>query len=930
MSSVAWYLDAVLFEACAALLAMVWLGYPLVMAALARWRPRAVARTPPGASEEQWPRLSVIVSAHNEAAHIEARIENLQWLRYPAGRMEILVAEDGSTDDTAARVGRLADAGGRFPVRLLSAAERGGKAAALNRAAAAARGEVLVFTDANNHFETETARELAAPFADASVGAVVGRKLVERGQGMGGGEGVYWRYEGWLTLQESRAGSAVSAYGEVLALRRELYAPLPLDRLAGDDLLPVLRVLLAGLRVIAAPGARSHETAAPNAAAEWERRRRMAVGRWGALAGLRGRWRELGWGRAAQVGFHQLLRPVSALLLGLALATGGALLAAPAAAGMAKLLAWSQAAVYGEVLAVALARGLGLRLRGAEAPYFFCLAMAASLGGWWRYARRSQPLLWAKPVRAAGFTAAPPGNMPGMSNGHILHGLFWASSAFALGKVLVFGSVVVLARILAPRAFGEVALATSTLMVLEILGTLGLTSALIFEERAVEGAANYCFFLTVAAALIESALAWPLAPRLAAFFHEAALAPMLRVLLASLVLTALGNTHDTLLRRRLAFRAKLVPDVGQAAVKGAAAIVLALAGLGAWSLIWGQVLGSAVAAGLLWRIEPWRPAWRFDCAVGRRMAAYAKHIYLLDSSSVLLSNFDALTIGRMINDVALGFYTLAFRIPEVLVLSLLNVVTRVVFPAFSRLQSDRAQLRETLLDTARYTALIIMPVAAGMALLAREIIYGIYGWRWGPAIDVLRVLAVYAGLRCISHHFGDGYKAIGRPDVLTRATVAWWLLLPPSLILGAHWGGIVGVAWGEVATRLAITALHVYLIGRYLEIAPLALWRCFAPALECTAVMAVAVAAALALGHRAPPRPELAMVSLFGAAVYAAWLGLRYPQLLAAVARKLQGWRQLQAPLPAAVLGSGPPAAPAMVAASGFAETVPAAGRRLV
>ncbi|HWG38883.1 MAG TPA: oligosaccharide flippase family protein [Terriglobales bacterium] len=941
MSGALWRLDAAAFEAGIALLALIWLGYPLVVAALARWRPRELRRTPRDAPSAAWPRVSVIVSAHNEAAHIEGRIENLWELDYPAGRLEILIAEDGSTDDTVARVERLAPAAGaRFPVRLLSAAPRGGKPAALNRARAAADGEVLVFTDANNRFDPTALRELAAPFLDPSVGAVVGRKSVASGAGVGGGESVYWRYEGWLTLQESRAGSAVSAYGEVLAVRRGLFQPLPLDRLAGDDLLPVLRVLLAGKRVIAAPRARSREAAASSAGLEWERRRRMAVGRWGALAALRGQWARLGLARAAQVLFHQLLRPVSALLLLLALPLGLALLAAPpATAGeLARRLAWAQAAFYLDVIVIALARAAGLRLRGAEAPYFFCLAMAASLAGWWRYLRRTQPVLWVKPARAAaaaggaGFlpAARPDRNpaAPGISNGHILHGLFWASSAFALGKLLVFGSVVVLARILAPRAFGEVALATSTLMVLEILGTLGLTSALIYEEREVEAAANYCFFLTLGAALAEAALAWSLAPRLAAFFHDPALTPMLRALLASLVLSAAGNTHDTLLRRRLAFRAKLVPDVGQAAVKGAAAIALALAGLGAWSLIWGQVLGSAVAAGLLWRIEPWRPAWRFERAVGLRLAAYAKHIYLLDSSSVLLSNFDTLTIGRMLNAVALGFYTLAFRIPEVLVLSLLNVITRVVFPAFSRLQSDRAQLRETLLDTARYTALLIMPLAAGMALLAPQIVYGIYGWRWGPAIGVLRVLALYAGIRCISHHFGDGYKAIGRPDVLTRTTLAWWALLPPSLILGARWGGIVGVAWGEVATRVAITALHVYLIKRYLDIAPRALWRCFAPALESTAAMALAVAAVLPLARGWAPRPELALGSLFGAGVYTLWLWRRHPLLLNAVARKLQGWRQLQAtPAPQPALATPPTLNPLGAVAAGFTDPVPVAGR---
>lgn len=477
----------------------------------------------------------------------------------------------------------------------------------------------------------------------------------------------------------------------------------------------------------------------------------------------------------------------------------------------------------------------------------------------------------------------------------ILNGLFWASSSFIAGKLLVFGSIVILARLLAPQAFGAMALAMSAILVLEIFGTMGLTSALIFEEVRVDAAARICFWITVAASVVESAVGWEFAPAVAHFFHQPDLAPMLRALSITLILTALGNTHDTLLRRKLSFRRKLLPDVGMAAAKGGAGVVLALLGWGVWSLIWGQVMASAAGVVLLWWVTPWRPGWPGQCdgAVARRMFRYAQHIYLLDTSSVLLTNFDTLTIGRMLSEAWLGFYTLAFRIPEVLLLSVLNVITRVVFPAFSRLQNERATLRRTVMDTVRYTTLLTLPIAAGMAVLARPIVLGLYGRHWGPSVPVLEVLALYAGLRCLTHHFGDAYKAIGRPDVLTKTTIAWWILLPPDLILGAHWGGIVGVAWGQVVTRLAMTLLHVYLIARYLKVMPRDLWWCFAPALEATAVMSGALLVMRPQFAAWAPRPELAVLVPAGMVIYFAFLAWRNPEVVRdAWGQVHRGWKR--------------------------------------
>ncbi|MGH9478501.1 MAG: oligosaccharide flippase family protein, partial [Terriglobales bacterium] len=794
-----------------------------------------------------------------------------------------------------------------------------------NRAVQAAQGEVVVFTDANNRFAPQALARLAAPFADSRVGAVVGRKGVEAQAGVGGGESVYWRYEGWLTGQESASGCAAGFYGEALALRRRAYQPLPAAQMVNDDLWLGLAAMARGWRVVAAPEAHSIELGSAHTRAEWERRRRMAVGHWAALAVLRRRWQRLGLANAAKLVCHQILRPLSALWLLLALASGLLVLVAPAGAvdGGVRAVAWLQLVGWAWVGMVGLARAAGARLGRAEAPYFFCLALLAGLAGGWRYLRRRQSPLWQRVERAGDAGMAPAASdTPGaaMSTGHILHGLFWASSSFLLGKLLVFGSVVVLARLLAPQAFGAVALATSAVTVLEILATLGMTSALIFEDQSVYAAADLCFWITLAASLLELGGGWAAAPWLARFFHEPELTGMVRALLACVLLLALGNTHNALLRRQLAFRAKLLPDLGQAFVKGTLAVALALLGWGAWSLIWSQVLGTAVCTLLLWRITPWRPHWHFERPVAVRMAHYAKHIYLLDGSSVLLTHLDTLTIGKMLSDTLLGFYTLAYRLPEVVLLSVLAVISRVIFPAFSRLQDSRAHFRATLLDTCRFTALLTLPLAAGLGVLAGPIIYSIYGWRWGPSVAVLQVLALYGGIRCITHHFGDAYKSMGRPDVLTRTTVAWWIILPPSLILGARWGGIVGVAWGQVATRVAMSGLHVYLVWRYLKISPAALWQCFAPALEATAAMAAGLWLVLPRFAGWAPRPELLVLVPFGALLYVATLLWRHPRVVRSVLSRLrnirptiQGRQGGRLPMPT------PAAAPA--AATAYAET---------
>ncbi len=884
---------AALMLALLGIIFVIWVGYPLALYYLQRrgWQDRADADTQ--AVTDGLPDVSLIIAAHNEAAGIGGKIANVLALEYPREKLEIILADDGSTDATAAIAARA----GAGRVRILKL-PRGGKARALNAAVAAARGEILAFSDASNLYAPTTLKAWLAPFADGRTGGVAGRKGMAARVGVGGGEGIYWRYENALLDLESRTGTVTSGSGEVLALRRELFRPLPTAGMVNDDLFQVLQLIAQGRRVAFAPEAYSWEQPAPSSRAEWERRSRMSAGRRGALRVLAPELRRLPWPLRAKIALHVGGRALTALWMLLSLALAFPVLglaiehALPMWLGVAAGL---QFAFY----FCALAGGLLRRVfPAAQAPYYFCLAQAACLNGIARHMRGKQSAAW-RPTPRPQTEPEVATAMPGSSQ-KVVQGVTWAFSSFTLGKILIFATTMVLARILVPAQFGEVAVVLSALSFLEILGSLGIASAIIYEPDSPDEAANVGFWLMLPAAALMITLAWFSASAIANFFHVPAAGPMLRLLSLSLLATAFSTGPDALLRRELDFRRKLRPDLAQAILKGAGSVVLALAGLGAWSLIWGQIIGASTYAASLWWVTGWRPRRQWPPGIARRMLAYARHIYLMEVVGTLLFNLDTLTVGRLMGPVALGYYALAYRIPDLVLMNLVNLFSRVLFPAFSRMRADWNALRRALFGAVRHSALLTLPLATGMLVAARALILTAYGARWQPTISLFQVLLLYVMARCVSHHFGDVYKAIGRPDILSRFLLAWAVVLPACLLLGAHADGLLGVAFGLLAARIIMTGLHCAVMLRILNVRPRQLAAALWPAVETSAVVGCAAAVAAWMAPAWPMHTILLIQAGTAALAYAGWLYIRQRETLIRLAGLMgQPWL----PRPAAGLG---------------------------
>jgi cellulose synthase/poly-beta-1,6-N-acetylglucosamine synthase-like glycosyltransferase len=276
-------LAAIVFWVCGLAIVYAQVGYPFVLRALVAGRrgresmggptaPRALGTGTPPAER---PMVSLIIPAYDEEEVIAAKIADALRLDWPRERLQIIVADDGSTDATPERA---REAGADLVLEL----PPGGKVAALNEAVAEADGEFLAFSDANAEWAPDALGRLLAPFADPRVGYVCGqvRFLDPGGDNL---EGAYWRYEMAIREMESELAGVTAGNGAIYAVRRSAYEDLPAS--GSHDLSFPFRLAKRGLRSLYAPDARAEEKMVPTIEGEFARKRRMMVGLWDIVVG---------------------------------------------------------------------------------------------------------------------------------------------------------------------------------------------------------------------------------------------------------------------------------------------------------------------------------------------------------------------------------------------------------------------------------------------------------------------------------------------------------------------------------------------------------------------------------------------------------------------------------------------------------------------
>lgn len=381
---------------CIGAVGFAYFGYPMLVFILSRLFGRRPF--PPSVPVEDLPTVSLLIAAFNEEVDIENRILNSLALEYPAGKLEIVIASDGSTDRTNEIVRRYAACG----VKLLDYQENSGKTSVLNRSVPQLRGEIIVLSDANTQMGSDAVLRLARWFSQQDVGVVCGRLVLtdpRTGQNV---DSLYWKYETFLKKCESRLGALLGSNGAIYAIRKCLFPNVRPGTLIDDFVIPLDAKRQSGCRIVYDTKAVACEETPATIHDEFRRRVRIGAGGFQSIGML---WRLLspahGW-VALSFLFHKILRWACPFFLVGALLANALLVGDP----LYFQLLVVQVSFYALALVGSWIPARPRFLRYFRLPTMFASMNAALFFGFFRWLLKPQSGVWARTQRVAGMAEA--------------------------------------------------------------------------------------------------------------------------------------------------------------------------------------------------------------------------------------------------------------------------------------------------------------------------------------------------------------------------------------------------------------------------------------------------------------------------------------------------------------------------------------------
>jgi biofilm PGA synthesis N-glycosyltransferase PgaC len=345
----------------------------------------------------EWPQVTMVIAAYNEASILNQKLENTLALDYPREKLQIIFVTDGSTDGSERL---LANVEG---IEVSHEGKREGKLAAINRIMRNVQTPYVVFSDANSFLNKESIKRIILRYQDPSVGGVAGEKKIARSQhpsAIGEAEGLYWQYESFMKKQDADFNTVVGAAGELFSIRTDLYEP-PDQSFILDDFIISMQTCLKGYRIDYEPGAFATEFPSASLQEETKRKIRIAAGAYQTIAYLKDCLNPLKFPVLCfQYFSRRLLRWVFCPLLLIAVLIFNIILSInePAHGFYTGFLAF-QLFFYGMALLGWIQANSGRSMGILGVPFYFLFMNICLVRGFIRYIKKDQNVLWEKSLR---------------------------------------------------------------------------------------------------------------------------------------------------------------------------------------------------------------------------------------------------------------------------------------------------------------------------------------------------------------------------------------------------------------------------------------------------------------------------------------------------------------------------------------------------
>ena len=455
-------------------------------------------------------------------------------------------------------------------------------------------------------------------------------------------------------------------------------------------------------------------------------------------------------------------------------------------------------------------------------------------------------------------------------------GVAWNLAQNVAGKLLGLVVFAVLARLLDRSAFGAVAVALAVTALAELLVTQGYGEFITQSPELSDSHLDTAFWLNVGLGLLLTLIIAVAAGPLSAAFGEQSVAPIVRVLSASLVIRSLTIVPSGLLTRELRFRELSFRTVVAALVSGVSGITAAVGGLGIYSLVIQILVGDVVAAAMLWRATSWRPGLRVSRSSLKELSAFGAPIFGAGLLGFFSRRLDSLVILGSLGLNTLGVYAAAQRLSQIANQILNKSSEGVAFSALARLSEDSERRRQGFYRVVEVTVALCFPAYAGLALVSEPLMQTVFGMRWGDGAPILAMFALSGIPVTLSYIHFAAYKSAGRTRFVLLNHIVMVTLYLPLLFVLVRWGASAAAAAYLIAACLIIP---VELVGvrASLGIRFTGVVKALSGPTMATALMAALTWGAVELTTSIVPSLRLVILGLTGAGCYVLALKLLAP-----------------------------------------------------
>jgi O-antigen/teichoic acid export membrane protein len=374
----------------------------------------------------------------------------------------------------------------------------------------------------------------------------------------------------------------------------------------------------------------------------------------------------------------------------------------------------------------------------------------------------------------------------------------------------------IIARLLLPEEYGLTAMILVFVGIAEVLISSGFARAIIQSREPSHLELCSVFYFNIAVALVCAGLLAAGGPLIAAFYHLPILAPLAAVMSIDLVISAFGLVQNTLLTKRLDFKAQFWAKLAGTVSSGVVGIGMAWQGCGVWSLVGQCLVANGVMVGCYWLGANWRPSLAFKFYALKPMFSFGSKLLASSLLDVFFRNIYLIVIGKAFSAADLGLYTRAQQLQQIPVDNICTITDRVMFSSFASIQHDKQHLRRALRKSITALSMIVFPAMVGLAAVAKPLVLVVLTAKWAGCIPFLQWLCAGGALFPMQMINLSALTAQGRSDLFLRLEVIKKCVLIVAVAVTWQWG-IMVMIYGQIAAMLVCYFLNSYYTDKFLD-----------------------------------------------------------------------------------------------------------------